>query len=64
MKILFDARVEDLGPRDVVKVECVCGHTESLTAAMLRTASVLVNPESREYKSPHAIFACSRHSPG
>jgi hypothetical protein len=37
---LYDARVEDLGPGDLVEVECVCGHTELLTATMLRTAGV------------------------
>jgi hypothetical protein len=35
-----DARVEDLGPGDFVVVECVCGHSELLTAAMQRTAGV------------------------
>ena len=40
MRPLYDARLEDLGPGDVVKVECVCGHTELLTAAMLRTAGL------------------------
>ena len=40
MRPLYDARLSDLGPGDLVKVECVCGHTEMLTAAMLRTAGV------------------------
>jgi hypothetical protein len=40
MKILFDARVEDLGAGDFVVVECVCGHSKLLTVAMLRTARV------------------------
>src|ERR1051326_372949 len=29
-----------VGPRDLVLVECVCGHTERLTATMLTTAGV------------------------
>ena len=36
----YAARVSDLGPGDVVQVECRCGHTERLTAAMLTTAGV------------------------
>ena len=40
MRPLYDARLEDLGPADLVKVECVCGHTELLTASMLRTAGL------------------------
>jgi len=40
MKALFEARLEDLGPGDLVKVECVCGHSELLTAAILTTASM------------------------
>lgn len=38
MKALFEARLEDLGPGDLVIVECACGHTELLTASMLATA--------------------------
>ena len=40
MRPLYDARVEDLGPDDLVVVECACGHLEHLTAAMLSTAGV------------------------
>jgi hypothetical protein len=41
MRPLYDARLEDLGPGDVVKVECLaCDHVEMLTASMLRTAGV------------------------
>jgi len=40
MRPLYDARVSDLGPGDLVKVECACGHAELLTAAMLATAGV------------------------
>ena len=36
----YAARVSDLGPGDFVQVECACGHTEPLTAAMLMTAGV------------------------
>jgi hypothetical protein len=45
MRPLYDARVSDLGPGDLVKVECACGHAELLTAAMLATAGV--GPERR-----------------
>ena len=27
MKALFEARVEDLGPGDLVIAECACGHS-------------------------------------
>jgi hypothetical protein len=40
IKPLYAARLEDLGPGDLVRVECGCGHTELLTAAMLRTAGL------------------------
>jgi hypothetical protein len=40
MRALYDARIEDLGPDDFVHVECPCGHTELLTASMLKTAGV------------------------
>jgi hypothetical protein len=40
MRALFEARLSDLGPGDLVKVECICGHTELLTAGMLATAGV------------------------
>lgn len=33
-------RLEDLGPGDLVHLECVCGHREVLTASMLSTAGV------------------------
>ena len=36
----YAARVSDLGPCDFVYVDCACGHTERLTAAMLTTAGV------------------------
>ncbi len=34
---LYAARVSDLGPNDFLVVECGCGHSEELTAAMLAT---------------------------
>jgi hypothetical protein len=37
---LYDVRLEDLGPDDRVKVECACGDSEELTAAMLTTAGL------------------------
>ena len=37
---LYNCRVEDLGPSDLVQVECACGHSEELTPAMLATAGV------------------------
>ncbi len=40
MPALYAARVSDLGPDDVLVVECGCGHREELTAAMLATAGV------------------------
>ena len=40
MKPLYAARLEDLGPDDLLEVECVCGHSEALTASMLATAGM------------------------
>jgi hypothetical protein len=40
MRALYDARVSDLGPGDLVVIECGCGHTETLIASMLGTAGV------------------------
>jgi len=37
---LYAARLDDLGPGDLVQLECVCGHSDLLTAAMLSTAGV------------------------
>lgn len=36
----YAARVSYLGPGDLVQVDCICGHTERLTTAMLITAGV------------------------
>ena len=38
--MLYEARQEHLGPGDLVKIECICGHTELLRASMLATAGV------------------------
>lgn len=40
MKALFEARLEDLGPGDFFRIECVCGHPELPTAQILATAGV------------------------
>ena len=32
MRPLYDARIEDLGPGDFLRVECVCGHSEMIPA--------------------------------
>jgi hypothetical protein len=40
IRALYEARLEDLGPGDLVKGECACGHTELLTPSMLATAGV------------------------
>ena len=45
MRALYQARVEDLGPDDLLVVECGCGHREELTPLMLRTTGVA--PETR-----------------
>jgi len=45
MRALYDARISDLGRGDVVLVECSCGRSEALTAAMLKTAGVV--PDSK-----------------
>jgi len=40
MRALYDCRVSDLGPDDILVVECDCGHREELTAPMLGKAGV------------------------
>ena len=48
MRGFWEARVEDLGAGDLIKVECLgCGHVEMLTRAMLRTAGVSDNEQVR-----------------
>ena len=51
MRPLYDARLEDIGAGDLVVVECVCGHTELLTAAMLRTAGVAADRKILDLQS-------------
>jgi hypothetical protein len=52
----YAARVSDLGPCDFVHVECACGHTERLTAAMLATAGV---DRTRRFKTWEAECAAA-----
>jgi len=40
MRALYEALLEHLGPRDLVIVECVCGHVEQLTGPLLTAAGV------------------------
>ena len=41
MRPFYDARVRNLGPGDLVIVECTrCDHSESLTGLMLKTAGL------------------------
>ena len=40
MRTLFEARLEHLGPGDLVEITCACGHSEMLTATILRTFGV------------------------
>lgn len=47
MKAFWEARVGDLGPGDLVKVECLCGHVELLTLGMLRTAGLSEHEQIR-----------------
>lgn len=37
---LYAARVSDVGPDDVLLVECGCSHREELMASLLRIAGV------------------------
>jgi hypothetical protein len=49
---LYAARLQDVGPGDLVQLECACGHIVVLTPAMLKAAGVtpaekVVDLESR-----------------
>src|SRR5262249_55001126 len=42
---LYAARIEDLGPGDFVRVQCIaCGHDELLTADQLRVKGLALPP--------------------
>jgi hypothetical protein len=55
MRPLYDARISDLGPGDLVKVECACGHSELLTAGMLATAGVGPERKVTRPRRPDAV---------
>ena len=40
MKAMYDARLEDLGPGDLVQVECVCGHVQMLPGSYFASGKV------------------------
>ena len=47
MKMLYEARLQDLGPGDFVKVECAaCGHAELLASDQLRIRGVALAPHT------------------
>jgi hypothetical protein len=47
MKALFEARIQDLGPGDFVKVECAaCGHAELLAWDQLRSRGITLPPHT------------------
>jgi len=44
---LYAARIEDLGPGDFVRVQCMaCGHDELLTADQLRVKGLALPPHT------------------
>jgi hypothetical protein len=55
MGALYEARLEDLGPGDLVRVECACGHTELLTPSMLATAGVKPYESILDFSSSCAV---------
>jgi hypothetical protein len=68
MRPLYDARIEDLGPGDFVRVECACGHIERLTAAMLTTVGVMPDYSGErasivEGKSPNSALYSPANRP-
>jgi hypothetical protein len=62
MRPFYDARVADLGPGDLVKVECVCGHVEMLSVAMLRTAGLSEHEPIRGLDSRLRCRECDEKS--
>ena len=54
MKPLYAAWLGDLGPGDLVEVECVCGHSQVLTASMLATAGMEALRDDHGVASPAA----------
>jgi hypothetical protein len=45
MKMRYEARIQDLGPGDFVKVECAaCGHAELLASDQLRIKGQALPP--------------------
>jgi hypothetical protein len=54
----YAARVSDLGPSDFVLVECICGHTERLTAAMLTSTGVKPDRKVQELGSRMRCREC------
>jgi hypothetical protein len=58
----YAARVSDLGPGDLVQVECVCGHTERLTAAMLTTAGVTPDSKVQDLGSRMRVASATRRA--
>ncbi len=63
MKPLYAAWLGDLGPGDLVEVECVCGHSQALTASMLATAG-MGSPTRRSWSCSAASGAGSAMSGG
>ena len=55
MKAMYDGRLDDLGTGDFESVECVCGHSELLTATMPRTAGV---PEYQKILTLQRYMRC------
>ena len=65
----YDCRISDLGPDDILYVECGCGHFEELSAAMLATVGLARDEGARPPTAPQvprvpvATFALSSPNP-